>query len=255
MKDSQTITYLSRSDWAGTFPTTQVLRVTDAMWADGLTHNESERAAIAEKMKALYWADATLTESGKNGNLSVIDLVGTDYDDPRWDELISQVSYADMLDLIYNGAYNTKALPVINLPATQQADGPTGFTKSLMAGNSGMAFTSEDVMAATFNLNLLTEVGKCIAEDMMHASTGTNTSAMCEIYAPGANIHRSQYLGRHNEYYSEDGWLSGEVCAAEVRGIRSKGVLPNVKHFALNDQEEGRYGISVWSNEQAIRGI
>ena len=253
--EGQTITYLSRSDWAGTFPTTQVLRVTDAMWADGLTHNESERAAIAEKMKALYWADATLTESGKNGNLSVIDLVGTDYDDPRWDELISQVSYADMLDLIYNGAYNTKALPVINLPATQQADGPTGFTKSLMAGNSGMAFTSEDVMAATFNLNLLTEVGKCIAEDMMHASTGTNTSAMCEIYAPGANIHRSQYLGRHNEYYSEDGWLSGEVCAAEVRGIRSKGVLPNVKHFALNDQEEGRYGISVWSNEQAIREL
>ena len=106
-----------------------------------------------------------------------------------------------------------------------------------------------------FNMDLIEEVGKCIGEDMMHANKGSNASAMCEIYAPGANIHRSQYLGRHNEYYSEDGWLSGEICAAEVMGIRSKGVLPNVKHFALNDQEDGRYGISVWCNEQAIREL
>ena len=253
--DGQTVTYLSRSDWTGTFPTPQSLYVTDQMWADGLTHEESGRAAIAEKMKARYFADAVLAESGKPSELNAIDLVGVDYQDARWDELVSKLAYTDMLDLIYNGAYNTHALPAINLPATQHADGPTGFTKSLMGGSTGMAFTSEDVMAATFNLELLTEVGKCIGEDMMHANTGTNASAMCEIYAPGANIHRSQYLGRHNEYYSEDGWLSGELCAAEVRGILSKGVLPNVKHFALNDQEEGRYGISVWANEQAIREL
>ena len=118
-----------------------------------------------------------------------------------------------------------------------------------------MAFTSEDVMAATFNRALITAVGKCIGEDMMHGNQGANASAIAGIYAPGANIHRSQYLGRHNEYYSEDGWLSGEICAAEVQGIRDRGALAFVKHFALNDQEEGRYGISVWANEQAIREL
>lgn len=124
-----------------------------------------------------------------------------------------------------------------------------------MGGGSGMAFTSEDVMAATFNRELITMIGQCIAEDMLHGNQGANASAIAGIYAPGANIHRTQYLGRHNEYYSEDGWLSGEICAAEVQGIRSKGVLAFVKHYALNDQEEGRYGVSVWANEQSIREI
>lgn len=254
--EGQTVTYLSRSDWQGTYPTKQTLYVTDAMWADGLTHEESGRAAIVEKMKQKYWLDATaVPASGVSGTLKAIDFVGVDRDDPSWDALISQIPYADQLNVVYNGAYNTPAIPAINLPATQEMDGPTGFTKSLMGGGSGMAFTSEDVMAATFNRELIQLVGKQIAEDMLHGNQGASASAIAGIYAPGANIHRTQYLGRHNEYYSEDGWLSGEICAAEVQGIRSKGVLAFIKHYALNDQEEGRYGVSVWANEQSIREI
>ena len=252
----QTVTYLSRADWLGTYPTQQVLYVTDAMWADGLTHEESGRAAIVEKMKAKYWSHVTeVAVSGASGNLKAIDFVGVDYDDPSWDLLISQITYEEQLNVVYNGAYNTPAISAINLPATQEMDGPTGFTKSLMGGGNGMAFTSEDVMAATFNRDLIKLVGAQIAEDMLHGSQGDNASVIAGIYAPGANIHRTQYLGRHNEYYSEDGWLSGEICAAEVQGIRSKGVLAFVKHYALNDQEQGRYGISVWANEQSIREI
>lgn len=254
--DGQAVTYLSRSDWQGTYPSTQTLYVTDAMWADGLTHEEAGRAAIVEKMKTQYWSDVTgVPTSGVSGSLKAIDFVDKDYHDPAWEQLISQIAYEDQLNVVYNGAYNTPAIPTINLPATQEMDGPTGFTKSLMGGGSGMAFTSEDVMAATFNRELVARVGQCIAEDMLHGNQGDNASAIAGIYAPGANIHRTQYLGRHNEYYSEDGWLSGEICAAEVQGIRSKGVLAFVKHFALNDQEEGRYGISVWANEQSIREI
>ena len=252
----QSVTYLSRSDWQGTYPTTQSLYVTDGMWMDGLTHEESGRTAIVEKMKQQYWADTvTVPESGKAGTLKAIDFVSVDHTDPVWYDLISQITYDDMLALIYNGAYNTRAIPAISLPATQELDGPTGFTKSLMGGGSGMAFTSEDVMAATFNRALVKQVGQCMAEDMLHGNQGVNASAIAGIYAPGANIHRTQYLGRHNEYFSEDGWLSGEICAAEVQGIRSKGVLAFVKHYALNDQEQGRYGISVWANEQSIREI
>ena len=254
--DGQTVTYLSRADWTGTFPQTNVvLRVTDGMWADGLTHEESGRAAIAERMKAAYYADATVQTFGQDGALNAIDLVETVYDDPAWDALVSEVAYGELLDMIYNGAYNTHALPAINLPATQAGDGPTGYTKSLMGGNSGMAFPSEDVIASSHNRELAAEVGKCIGEDMLHANTGTNASAVAGVYAPGANTHRTPYLGRHNEYYSEDGWLAGEICAAEVQGVRDRGALAYVKHFALNDQEQGRYGVSVFANEQSIREV
>ena len=253
--EDQKVTYLSRADWTGTFPATQMLRVTDAMWTDGLTHEEEGRAAIVEKMKAAYWAGSSVPASGQAGDRKAIDFVTVDYGDPSWDSLIGQISYENKLNMIYNGAYNTVAQPEINLPATTEMDGPTGFTKSLMGGGSGMAFTSEDVMAATYNRKLIEEVGKCIGEDMMHGNQGANASAIAGIYAPGCNIHRTQYLGRHNEYFSEDGWLAGEICAAEVQGIRSRGVLAFVKHFALNDQEEGRYGVSVWANEQAIREL
>ena len=253
--EGQTVTYLCRNDWQGTFPTTQSLRVTDAMWADGLTHNAEERTAIVEKMKTLYWQGATLPESGTSGALKAIDFVETRYEDSAWDKLVSQISYGDMLNTIYNGAYNTHALPAINLPATMEADGPTGYTKSLMGGSSGMAFTSEDVIAASYSRDLAYLVGKCMAEDMLHSNQNSDSTSVAGIYAPGLNIHRSQYLGRHNEYYSEDGWLSGEIAASQVQGIRSKGVLAFAKHFALNDQEQGRYGISVWANEQSIREV
>lgn len=253
--EGQTITYLSRNDWEGTWPTTATLRITETMWADGLTHEESGRVAIVEKMKQKYYSDVTIVPAmGVSGTLTAGDFATAAVDDSAWADLISQVPYTEMTNLIYNGFHLTQPVPSINLPGTNDENGPQGFTKSLVGGNSAMAYTSEDVMAATFNLELLNEVGKCIGEDFMHATDGSGT-AFSGIYGPGANIHRTPYSGRNFEYYSEDGWLSGKMAAAEVQGIQDRGVYVFTKHFALNDQEEGRYGISTWSNEQAIREV
>ncbi len=82
-----------------------------------------------------------------------------------------------------------------------------------------------------------------------------NRKAYSGIYGPGANIHRTPYSGRNFEYYSEDPFVSGKTCAAETAGIQSKGVYVYNKHFAFNDQETGRDGICVWTNEQAAREI
>ncbi len=254
----QGVEYLTRSDWEGTFPKeAAVLRVTDDMWEDGLTHEESGRAAIAEEYKRLYYSDVTeVPAMDTDGTMKVADLCDVDISDPRWDELISQLPYDEMTNLIYNGFHLTQACPSISLPGTLDENGPQGFTKGLIGGNSAMCYTSEDVMAATFNLDLIEEMGKCIAEDFLHAvELGSGKTVYSGIYGPGANIHRTPYSGRNFEYYSEDGWLSGEICAVEVAAIQSKGVYVFTKHFALNDQEEGRYGISTWSNEQAIREV
>jgi len=253
----QKITYLSRNNWSDTFPTSTVsLKINETMWADGLTHDESGRAAIIEKMIQKYYPEITNmpTVEAKNG-LSVADLIDLDIADEKWQKLVEQCSYEEMIRVISNGFHQTSPVASINLPGTLDENGPQGFTKSLIGGSSAMCYTSEDVMAATYNLELLNDMGKCIGEDFFHATKNDANTFYTGLYGPGANIHRTPYSGRNFEYYSEDGFVSGKMAASEVKGIQSKGVYVFTKHFALNDQEEGRYGISTWSNEQAIREI
>ena len=251
----QTVTYLSRQDWTGTYPTTQKLAITEQMWADGLIDTEEGHKAIVEKMKAALYPNVSMPAVGTAGTKKAGELFSVPYDDPQWDELISQMPYDEMTNLIYNGFHITQAAPSIGLPGTLDENGPQGFTASLMGGASAMAYTSEDVMAATYNRDLIQKMGSFIGEDFLHATEEGAATVYAGLYGPGANIHRTPYSGRNFEYYSEDGWVSGEVAAIEVAAIRSKGVVVYCKHFALNDQEEGRYGISTWSNEQAIREL
>lgn len=255
----QKITYLTRNDWTGTFPKeVKTLTVTDQMWADGLTHDESGdsgRAALVERYKQAYWSDVTtLPQQGAEGDLNAIDMREEEYDSDVWEQLLNQIPYSEMTALIGDGFHLTQPVQSINLPGTLDENGPQGLTASLVGGESAMAYTSEDVMAATFNRELVAEMGKCIGEDFQRAPSN-GESVYTGIYGPGANIHRTPYSGRNFEYYSEDGWLSGEMCAVEVAAIQERGVYVFTKHFALNDQEEGRYGISTWSNEQAIREL
>lgn len=253
----QKITYLTRNDWTGTFPKQTVsLSVTEQMWNDGLTHEESGRAAIVESMKEKYYSDVTeLPETGQSNGLTLYDLIDTDAEDEQWTQLVEQMSFNEMKELIYNGFHQTIAVESIAMPATLNENGPSGFTANLIGGASAMCYTGEDVMAATFNDELINRVGQMMAEDFIHASSGNDGKVYAAMYGPGANIHRTAYSGRNCEYFSEDGWLSGKIAASEIQGIQQKGVFVYVKHFALNDQEEGRYGLGTWANEQAIREI
>lgn len=191
--------------------------------------------------------DKMPTTNAKNG-LSLVDLKGLKYEDPKWDKLLDQLSVKDMSNLISYGGYQTLALNSVDKQHTYDFDGPAGLS-SFFVQVKTTAFPSATLIAATWNKELANERGKAVGEEA--AELG-----LAGWYGPAMNIHRSAFAGRNFEYYSEDGLLSGEMAAKEISGAKSKGVYAYMKHFALNDQETNRLGLLLtWSTEQAIREV
>ena len=235
-------TYLSRSDWTGTWPKTYGSgswtapdEFVDALKID-TGQTEPEFAPVTDSQDANY------------GKLNVSMLMDTDYDDDAWDALIEQMSVTELDQLVRIGGYATKSVDSTQLPATVDKDGPAGISSTLVGGENGMGYPSEIVLAATWNDDLAEEFGKAIGEDSINLGVAV-------WYAPACNIHRSPYGGRMFEYFSEDSMLSGAMTAGVVAGAASKGVIATVKHFALNDQETNRMGLAVFANEQTVREI
>lgn len=236
------ITNMSRSDFSGTFPTAPMGadKVADEAIIEGF-----QAYVASEHIDPNEEQPNEVTQSG----LNLIDMRGIPYDDPMWSTFIDQIPHKELATMLMDGAYNTKALANIGKPATVELDGPSGIN-AFMGSIHGTAYTSEVVMASTFNLDLIYDFGEMIGnEALLYGVNGW--------YAPGMNIHRSPFAGRNFEYYSEDPLLSGKMATAVVSGAANKGLYTFIKHFVLNDQETNRVnnGISVWANEQAMREI
>ena len=241
-KGAETVTYLSRSDWEKTYATeTVTLTMTEGMKEDlALRHDV---AADPEDEMPLYEQEHVL---------NLIDLKGLDYDNPAWDTLLDQLSFSEQVSLLSGAYFGTPEITRIAKPAEKASDGPLGL-KNKMTGDNGssiyaMSFPSPTLLAASFNDGLAEEMGERMGEDALH-------TGITGIYAPGANMHRTAYSSRNWEYHSEDGFLSAQIGKYRVIGMQSKGCYVNMKHFALNDQESYRHGVSVWANEQSIREI
>ncbi|MEE0106222.1 MAG: glycoside hydrolase family 3 N-terminal domain-containing protein [Lachnospiraceae bacterium] len=234
-------TYLTRNDWTGSFPTTYAngsMTATDALLADLKWNRSGGVANDGSKMP----------EFEQDGDQKVSDAKDAAYDDEIWAELVSKLSADKAMQLVRQGGYATIQADVIGLPATTDKDGTSGISGTLVGGQSAMAYPVEAVMACTWNMELLYQLGLSLGED----SVNTEVAGW---YAPGVDIHRSPYSGRNFEYFSEDGFLSGQLAGNEVKGAREKGVITYMKHFALNDQETNRYGGAMFANEQSIREL
>ncbi|MBQ9765952.1 MAG: glycoside hydrolase family 3 protein [Lachnospiraceae bacterium] len=241
---NEKITYLSRNDWEGTFPK-DILKLT-------LTEKMIAALQDIQYNAADYDIDIDMPTMGADNGLKLYDMIGLEYDDSKWDKLLDQLEFDEMVKLIGDAFHWTMPVESVNAPGTRDENGPQGLTASLIGSSAtsleATAFTSEDVMAATFNVELMTEVGKVIGNNCL-------MSDIACLYGPGNNIHRTPYGGRNFEYYSEDGFLSGKMSAYEIKAIEDKGVDVVIKHFALNDSEQDRIGLGVWLNEQAAREI
>ncbi|WP_413497716.1 glycoside hydrolase family 3 C-terminal domain-containing protein [Carnobacterium maltaromaticum] len=233
------VQYLSRWNWEETMPKEMA----------------QPKEASKELLKALK--DQSVNEEKadpikfKKHGLELYDLKGVAYDDPKWDQLLEQLSVKDMENLITYGGFQTPAINSVKKPATIDADGPAGINH-LVSQAHGNQYTSEVVVASTWNTELVEEMGAALGKE-------AKASNITGLYLPGVNIHRSPFGGRNFEYYSEDALLSGKIGSSLSKGAMDQGSYVFMKHFAMYDQETRRYefptGAATWSTEQAMREV
>lgn len=259
------LTYLTRADWTGTFPThdgepgTQV-----STWGgeingeDGVAYTWT-KVADADLLAQLDSFDSgnPLTESyddeivyGADNGLLLSDMRGVDYDSTLWDDLLDQLTEDDYYNTIGISGYGIEAIDSVNKPFTIDSDSSSG----LVYGGTGRKFANAMTLAQTWNAELARDFGEMIAnQGLIGGCNGW--------YSPAMNLHRCPFSGRNGEYYSEDPFLSGVMGSNAMTGAASKGMYTYLKHFAFNDQEnhrgdrDGQYALATWLNEQSAREL
>lgn len=207
------------------------------------------------------WADETVPADwtqgtgvkDENGHYETVlaDMTGVEFGDEKWTEFMNQLTWDELVAAVEFGSHGTAAIPSIDKGQTRETDGP-------IALSGGFAWCVEPLQAATWNTSLVERLGILTANQAMlrwQDSSYTNPNMLAGWYGPAMNTHRSHFLGRTFEYYSEDGILGGYMGAAVVGGAQSKGLNCWIKHFVLNDQEIYRKGINTYCTEQAFREI
>lgn len=230
------IAYVSRADWAGTMP----------------KEKAKDQVPSEEVLKALQNTEVETDPDAedivfKKHGLTLKDVKGLEYDDPKWEQLLEQLSIQDMEQLIGMSGWQSVRIGSVGKPEVLDVDGPAGLN-GLINGTKGNQYTSAVVVGSTWNTKLPEEFGKALGDEAY-------VNKVSGIYGPAMNIHRTPFSGRNFEYYSEDGLLSGKMGAAMVRGCNEKNVYTYIKHFALNDQETNAIGGANWCNEQAMREL
>ena len=196
--------------------------------------------------KTTYLNDEDLMPTtGADNGLTLADMRDADYDDPRWEKLLDQLTVDEMANMIAMAGYQTAAMDSVGKVATLDFDGPAAINNNF-TGVGSIGFPIEVVVASTWNKELAQAWGECMGK--ISQEMGAEG-----WYAPGMNTHRTAFGARNYEYFSEDGVLAGNMGAKAVEGARKYGVYSYIKHFAL--YEGNAKMVSVWSNEQAIREI
>ncbi len=255
-----TATYLTRSDWEGTFPKTyKDLTATDEM-IDILDNDIYEINANGDPSTVTFGAD--------NG-LTLADLKGvSDFNDQRWDMLMDEITLEECMIRTAFGGTSTKVIESIMSPEAIQNDGPNGIYSyplgqyantdkasddpcAVDANDPNLAYkfgtmVNETVIAQTFNKDLAADYGRVIGNYSLWANTAI-------FWGIGTNLHRLPYNARNHEYYSEDAVLTAGQGTAYAAAAMEYGVIIAPKHLAFNDTEINRTGVSVFMTEQQAR--
>ena len=236
------ITYLSRSDWEGTWPKAAKDReaTDDLLNAKNDFDTEETYKNDADQMPA----------TGEDNGLKLSDMTGLSYDDEKWELLLNEMTVEEMVNLVTLGGYQNVAVESVEKPDCIDLDGPQGINEANQSTKrtGAASYPSEVVTACTWDTEIAELMGMSIGKEALSYNVNG-------WYAPACNIHRSPFGGRVFEYYSEDPLLSGKMSASCVQGAGKYGVYCYVKHFAANETETLRNGLYTWLNEQSLREI
>ena len=250
--DDEKIVYLTRQDWEGTFPTKMdKLTINDRMKAamnmntytkpaDAPSYTESEGTLYSVKPK---------DEDGNEYTIRFIDMVDVPIDDPKWDDFIKQMSLRD-LAVSMSDNRGLGSVETVKKNSNSIAEGPEGLLATFQYGDkrSATGFATGPTYTASWDHEIQKKFGAMFGEEALF-------SGVACVNAPGANINRTPYGSRASEYMSEDGIMNYHVASNIVSAAREKGLIMNIKHAFLNNQETNRQGVATFADEQSIREI
>lgn len=252
-----TVQYLSRSNWQSSWPKSytglSVVTTTDML--KYLTND-------------FHTTTDTDTEGivfGAEGETNFTDMFLSDFNDERWSGVIDKITLENavrftasgnrtfqQMDEVYflsGNSYVENGSVGIQKTLSQQSDMNAPWYVDPTDENAGFycnSFGGATLMASTWSKQLMEEMGELWGNDALFVNIPM-------VWAPSINMHRTPYNGRNGEYYSEDGVLSGYTALSVGSGAISKGLITSIKHFAFNEQETARNGISTYMNEQTAR--
>lgn len=248
----QEIAYLTRGDFARTFPghNDESRTIPDQVADLNLFTKDDIEAWVAEGADRVHMGGLGAQRAAYEGELTSLGrTLGASYDDEAWDSLLNQLKPIEAMQLVCDAYSGTAELRSIGKEATKDADGPAqmgGFT----GFSVGTGFPCPWILAQTWNASLARVVGRAIGKQAGQLGYGG-------WYAPAANLHRSPVGGRNYEYCSEDPLVTGEVAGNMVAGAREAGIFTYVKHLICNDGEAHifRDGCYTWMTEQTLREL
>lgn len=171
--------------------------------------------------------------------------------------IVAQLSLREKAAFASGASFWTlEACERLGVPSVMVTDGPHGLRKQQGSGDHvglnasvpATCFPTASALAASWDPGLLAEIGVALGEQCVAENVAV-------LLGPGMNIKRHPLCGRNFEYFSEDPLLTGEMAAALVQGIQSQGVGACLKHFAANNQENGRMVIDVVVDERTLREL
>ncbi|MCD8287201.1 MAG: glycoside hydrolase family 3 C-terminal domain-containing protein [Clostridia bacterium] len=260
-----TVGYLSRSDWAWTNGSGW----NTSLWSSSNTKGYSSVTATDDMLTQLRNKTYTAKTDDnvddikfdQENNLTFADMIGLEYDDPLWDDLLDELNLEEAIKFVINGNSSYLDLTTINYVGVYMAEnGPTGLQAAMPSTYDAPWYDENDpnmnycwndmgsasLQASTFDQELLEEIGVLWGNDSLFVNCPM-------LWAPALNLHRTPYNGRTGEYYSEDSCLTGYSASSVAQGAESKGFIVTIKHFAFNDQESNRCGVAAYFSEQQAR--
>ena len=254
---------LTRHDWAGTWPVEytsltandEMLKLLRGEYFE--VKNASNRDLSEDEFQKLF---------NQKSELKFADMRLAEFDDYRWEELLSTMSFEEALDYALQSGRGFASIESVGFPTGSYAENGAALawldtsSEELQApwkiekvdGNFPRQtinfFNTYAIWASSFNREVMNEIGRLMGNDSILGDKPI-------VWLPGANTHRTPYGGRASQYFCEDPVLTG-ICTMEVAySALLKGGIITAKHFAFNDQEGGRSGISPFMTEQRAREI